>query len=643
MHISQITIENFRLFGSKADNQQLNLSLNPGLNVLAGENDAGKTAIVEALRLTLGTTSQEFIRVTEDDFHVGKSGRVKEFKISCRFDGLSTREAGRFLEWLTLEKPKPVLDVTITARQAERKTRRGGNASVIEVVCRSGQSGDGKAIEGELRSFLRATYLKPLRDAEAEMTAGRGSRLSQLLLAHPVFNSQKEDSFAENPQAAQHTIVGIMRQAEALIRTNAAVEKAKKDLNDKYLGDFSIGPSALRGEIGIARGTDLKSILEKLELWLLSDAGLNQRTRRGLGVNNVLFMAAEMLLLTEGEETGLPLLLIEEPEAHLHPQLQIRLMEFLQEAAADNSAPRVQILLTTHSPNLASKAKVENLHIVCSGKVFPLRVGCTKLTDSDYRFLGRFLDVTKANLFFAKGVIIVEGEAENILLPCLAELLGRPLSKHGVSIVNVGSRGLFRYARVFQRISGEDLPVRVACVTDRDLPPKEAAYVQEKNPKTKLASDLSPKEINAHEETIKKAVSGGPVDTFVSPNWTLEHDLALSGLADEVHKAIHIAKKMRAADAPVPNGAERKTIEAKAAEELTEWRKKGLTNEQIAANIYEPVFKRNVGKPEIAHILTELLNSTESLASTDHCQPVAVDWKSKLPTYLVEAIEYVTS
>ena len=174
---------------------------------------------------------------------------------------------------------------------------------------------------------------------------------------------------------------------------------------------------------------------------------------RGLGSNNILFMACELLLLGS-EADGLPLLLIEEPEAHLHPTAAARLIQFLQkkvrEARADGQ--KIQVILTTHSPNLASAIELDNLLLLQGRKGFSLALGRTELTKSDYGFLGSFLDVTKANLFFARGVLIVEGDAENVpAFPTLARLLGRDLTESGVSIVNVGGIGLRRFARIFQR------------------------------------------------------------------------------------------------------------------------------------------------------------------------------------------------
>src|SRR5437879_932354 len=125
--------------------------------------------------------------------------------------------------------------------------------------------------------------------------------------------------------------------------------------------------------------------------------------------------------------------------------------------------------------------------IIRNKRPFSLGYGHTELEPADYRFLKRFLDVTKANLFFARGVMIVEGDAENILLPTLAKLIGRDFTEHGVSIVNVGGVGLRRYARIFQRKNVKDdekdkqLFIPVACVTDMDVMPNCAGEITGKS------------------------------------------------------------------------------------------------------------------------------------------------------------------
>lgn len=162
----------------------------------------------------------------------------------------------------------------------------------------------------------------------------------------------------------------------------------------------------------------------------------------------------------------------------------------------------------------------------------------TKLSRGDYLFLQRFLDVTKSNLFFAQGIIMVEGDAENLLIPVLADLLGLNLEKHGVSVVNVGSVAFFRYANIFKRIDGTTIGIPVSIVTDSDIEPK---YIDDKFEKyeeaTKVAIEKKEKEYNF-----------GDISTFVAPKWTLEYTLALSSLRKELYRSILYAKKIQNSD-----------------------------------------------------------------------------------------------
>src|SRR5690606_9298541 len=130
-----------------------------------------------------------------------------------------------------------------------------------------------------------------------------------------------------------------------------------------------------------------------------------------------------------------------------------------------------QSIITSHSNSLASKVDLNNLILCKDSNAYSLRKGETELSSGDYEFLRRFLDNTKANLFFANGVIIVEGDAENLIIPTLAEYIGFPLHKHGISVVNVGSTALLRYAKIFQRKDGNGIGIKVSCITDRDIPP----------------------------------------------------------------------------------------------------------------------------------------------------------------------------
>ncbi|MFF3578626.1 ATP-dependent nuclease [Streptomyces mirabilis] len=623
MYLARVDAENFRIFGSlpKKDGDadgSLSLEFGPATNVLVGENDSGKTAVIDAIRLCLLTTAADFYRITRDDFHVGPDSRAGVFKITCGFKDLTTEEQAVFLELLTTDDDGNVaLYVTVKAELMDplRPHR-------VSVTTRTGRDGQGPALDGAARELLKATYLRPLRDAEAELRSGRGSRLSQILAGYPAMRNQGEDDFDEESDSAS-TLVGILRRAERHISDNEAVAQARDDINAGYLQKFSIGSDVLRGEIGVAGDATLARALERLELTLF--AGKGEWTRHGLGYNNALFMAAELLLL--GNSAFAPLLLIEEPEAHLHPQLQTRIMDLLRERADAKTAgkPPVQVILTTHSPNLASAIPVEHLTLVARGSTFRLAPGLTRLEEGDYAFLTRFLDVTKANLFFARSVAIVEGDAEAIVLPALAQAVDRSFNECGVSVVNVGGVGLFRYSRIFQR-NGEQIPVAVACIRDRDLVP--AGTSAEMRKKLKCSAEMTAQQIADHVAALK-AEDSGHVRTFVSDHWTLEYDLAAASwtMATLMHQAIRAAV---ASKTTWPTAEKLTDLDRAAQEEVKKWRESNIPLEQAALDIYEPLRMGRGSKPIAAHHAARLLKTT----------PVTED---DLPPYLAAAFTYLCS
>ncbi len=159
--------------------------------------------------------------------------------------------------------------------------------------------------------------------------------------------------------------------------------------------------------------------------------------------------------------------LIEEIEAHLHTQSQIRLIKQMEK----NST--TQFILTTHSNNLASSINPKNIILLYNNQAFSMGESETLLETQDYEFLERFLDATKSNLFFAKGLIFVEGDAENLLLPTFAELIGYPLHEYGVSIVNIGNTAFERYIKLFSRKGEDRIEMPISVITDVDIRPLE--------------------------------------------------------------------------------------------------------------------------------------------------------------------------
>lgn len=635
MYLHSIKAINFRIFGSGANAKKLDWTLNQELNILVGENDAGKTAIIDAIRHVLWTTSFDSTRIQEQDFHVEGNARANLLTIEATLRGLDEDQESALLEWLTYEKDgTSSLYLTLTARWVPATPKRRAR---VETDVRSGIDGAGPEIGGAVREMVRSTYLRPLRDAESELRPGRASRLSQILLAHPQTAGQEKSDFDKGKIGEMpKTLVGIMAHAQHRMSEHEIIKEVEKSINSDYLEKFAFANDTLAARIRLATEIALTPILERFEL-TLQPAGTvhpDARCPRGLGYNNVLFMATELVLLREGNE--LALLLIEEPEAHLHPQLQDRVMALLSDTYEREERSRVQVVLTTHSPSLVAGAPVNAMTLVVGGETYRLNEATTMLEHADYAYLRRFLESTRANLFFAKGVAIVEGHSEALLLPALAKACNRDFSKHGVSVVNVGDVGLYHYARILQRADKRSLPIPVACITDFDVVPDEATYVKKKTGNRKIKRFL--KEFTAQElmqRRIDKVgrAEGGSTKVCVSDHWTLEYDLALSGCAKLMHMAVGLAVRAKKYDGYLPLDK----YETAIGELEKEWDAEESLNPtgvQRACRIYRPLFGKRASKAVAAQYAAALVESG--------AYGTGLELFKKLPSHLQEAIEHLT-
>jgi putative ATP-dependent endonuclease of OLD family len=189
--------------------------------------------------------------------------------------------------------------------------------------------------------------------------------------------------------------------------------------------------------------------------------------QNGLGFNNLIFMAVVLSELAKNPDTTYRGLIVEEPEAHLHPQLQAVLLRYLASLQAVAGEKPVQLFVTSHSPNFASNANLD-----CLACLVESGAGVETFFPRDVQFekgkrekLERYLDVTRAELFFARRVIFVEGAAELMLVDALATRAGFDLRWHGVSLISVEGLNFDSFLPLF----GENaLKIPVALLTDAD-------------------------------------------------------------------------------------------------------------------------------------------------------------------------------
>lgn len=437
MYLSDIKIEGYRLF---KDRQILHLR--KGLNVLVGENGCGKSTVIDAIRLLLNEDEYARSGISEEDFYssVDKKEWADTISIKGRFSDLSEEKKVEYITWLD-KKYNAVLNIDIVRKQDRRNNYKkaiwGGEAS-------------NSIFEWEPLNDIQCVYLPALRDAEKKLKASRGSRLARLLI------NLSQKTLEEKRKAGE--LMDIEKDVndfneELAKRTDIA--RANELINDSLenaLGTVFAQTTKIRfGDVTFERIVETLRIVFFPGKIPTEESVYRNLFENSLGYNNLIYLAT-ILAEFEGlkENYSSPrILLIEELEAHLHPQIQIKVLKYLKEQAEKND---IQVIITTHSTTIASATPIEDIisfNMTKNGiKITSLRK-CIKNKQAK-QFINRWMDTTRSTLLFSKGNILVEGLAEALLIPKLAEIYlcglkldnaPKSLEEAGISVINMN--GIF--------------------------------------------------------------------------------------------------------------------------------------------------------------------------------------------------------